>query len=186
MKKLSDSELIDLVALNRILDGADQVFWGIEDGYHYLSDAHMAVKVRISNRNLTALKVLAKRFHGDTPIEGLALRSVRRRKNQYDMDVALDAVKRCLNEKAESLAVDTRIMYETEYGGVVRAMYVEDLSHTTYVFLNMAFLECINANNVAHAVKAAHTSPIHFRRGDEVAVVMPINMHTPAFMEKLN
>lgn len=182
MKKLSDFELIDLVALNRILENADQVLWGIKDGYHYISDGHMAAKVRISDRNLTALKVFWKRFQGATPNEGLALRSVKVGKSNSIGNIALEGLKRVLSEETEIPVIDTRIMYETESGGVLRALYAEDMPRRTYIFLSMGLLECINANNVATAAKAERTSPVHFERGDEVAVVLPVNMHTPAFL----
>lgn len=187
MKKLSDFELIDLVALNRILADAEQVLWGIEDGYHYISDSHMAVKIRISDRNLTSLKALGKRFQGVTPNEGLALRSIKTWKNRYDIgNITLGGIKKFLNEDAEIPVDDTRIMYQTEYGGVIRALYAEDMPSKSYIFLDMALLECINADSVVRAVKAEHTSPVHFERGDEIAAVLPINMHTPAFLVAVN
>lgn len=186
MKKLSDFELIDLVALNRVLEYAEQVLWGIEDGYHYISDAHMAVRIRVSDRNMTALKVLVSRFQGTTPFEGLALRSVKVGKSNSIGTLPMDGIKKFMCEDAEIPADDTHIMYQTEYGGVLRALYAEDMPSKSYIFLDMALLECLNADAVVRVVKAERTSPVHFERGDEIAVVLPINMHTPAFMVHLN
>lgn len=186
MKKLSEHELIDLVALNRILGWSEQVIWGIEDGYHYISDARSCVKVRVSDKNMTALKTLRDKFDGCTPMEGSALRSIMiGKKNTVDI-ITMDGLKIAMSTEAEIPADDTHIMYETEYGGVVRALYVEDAPHKSYIFLDMAVLECINAANIAKAVKAERTSPVMFTRGDEVACVLPINMHTPAFLAHVN
>lgn len=187
MKKLSDWELIDLTALNRILASARVVIWGIEAGYHYISDEHMAVKIRIPEKCMpTLLSGMNKCFGGELPCEGLALRCVKGRKKNDVGIISLDGIKRILGTEVLIPVVDTCIMNQRPDGNVVRALYAEDLPNRSYIFLDAWFLECINADSDVLCVKAERTSPVVFARGDEVAVVLPVNMHTPEFMVHLN
>lgn len=184
MKKLSENELIDLVALNRVLGYAEELILGLEDGYYYISEGHMAMKVRISDRNLSALSSIIKnRFNGEMPRDGAAIRS--RRPGSDPVPFPLDGIKKFLDTDAEILATDTCIMYQMPTGNVVRALYAEDMPRRTYIFLDMVFLECINMDSDILAVKAEYTSPVVFARGDEAAILLPINMHTPAFMASI-
>lgn len=184
MKKLSECILIDMASLSRILKDSDTVVWGIDGEYAYISDTHMAVKVRIPGYEPP--KALRLRFLGMNIPQGVALRSIKRKKG-YDVDIiSLDGMKRVLDTEAEIPIDDTRIMYQTVSGGTVRAMYVEDPPHASYIFLNMMYLECINWDSIVRAAKPERTSPVVFRRGDEVAIVLPVNMDTPAFMANVN
>lgn len=186
MKKLSVNELIDLVALNRVLDNTESVVWGYDDGYHYISDAHMAVKVRMTPKTSTALRSLFGRFHGEIPKAGTALRSIQNGK-RYNVDtVTIDAIKRCLEDEAYIPLNDTKIMYETGYGSIVRAFHAIDYSKNAYIFLNMAFLQCVNQNSTVRAVHAEPRSMVKFTREDEVAVILPVAMATPEYMADLN
>lgn len=184
MKKLSECILIDMASLSRILKDSDTVIWGIDGEYAYISDTHMAVKVRIPGYEPP--KALRLRFLGMNIPQGGALRSIKRKKG-YDVDIiSLDGMKRILDMETEIPVDDTRTMYETESDHIVRAMYVEEPPRKSYIFLDMMYLECINKDSVIRAVKPERTSPVAFRRGDEVAFVLPVNMHTPAFLVHVN
>lgn len=184
MKKLSECILIDMASLSRILKDSDTVIWGIDGEYAYISDTHMAVKVRIPGYEPP--KALRLRFLGMNIPQGGALRSIKRKKG-YDVDIiSLDGMKRVLDTEAEIPIDDTRIMYQTVSGWTVRAMYVEDPPHASYIFLYMMYLECINWDSIVRAAKPERKSPVVFRRGDEVAIVLPVNMDTPAFMANVN
>lgn len=184
MKKLSECTLIDMASLSRILKDSNAVIWGIDGEYAYISDLCMAVKVRIPGYEPP--KALRLRFLGMNIPQGGALRSIKRKKG-YDVDIiSLDGMKRVLGTEAEIPIDDTCIMYQTVSGGTVRAMYVEDPPHASYIFLNMMYLECINRNSTVRAAKPERTSPVVFSRGDEVAIVLPVNIDTPAFMARVN
>lgn len=184
MKKLSECTLIDMASLSRVLKDSNTVIWGIDGEYAYISDLHMAVKVRIPGYEPP--KALRLRFLGMNIPQGGALRSIKRKKG-YDVDIiSLDGMKRVLGTEAEIPVVDTLIMCERESGAIVRALYVDDPPRRSYIFLNMMYLECINKDSVIRAVEPNRKSPVIFGRGDEVAVVLPINMHTPALLAHVN
>lgn len=185
MKKLSEHELVDLVALNRILKVSDDVIIGVDDGYYYISERHMVMRLRISYNNMTALSSTIKsRFNGELPRTGTALRSTRVGSNTEPFP--LDSIEKLFDAEPDIPADDTSIMYQMPTGHIVRALYVDDGSRQSYIFLGMTFLECINSDSAIHAMKAERTSPVLFARGDEAALVLPVNMHTPAFMADIS
>lgn len=183
MKKLSKDELIDLVALNRVLDKAETVVWAYEDGFHYISDNHIAVKIRMSNKNSTALRALFGRFHGELPKAGTALRSIRSLRDYVVDQIPMDGIKRIFETEAHLPIEDTNWMYElADYNRTARAFKVSNDKTSSYVFLNVMFLDCIYRNFIACAVSADQKSMVRFWRYDEVAVILPVVIDKPKYM----
>lgn len=181
-RKQSVDGLVSLTALNRVLKSAGSIVWGIEDGFHYISTDAMALKARICDADLSALKILDDRFHGLTPKEGTAFYW----KDGTASIMALDGIKRFLNTAPECNAYDTHLMYQDEYDRVCRVFYTEDGAVRSYIYLNAAFLDCVNADCAISANAAKHTSPVIFGRGNEIAVILPVKMNKPTFLAELN
>lgn len=183
--KLSHDNLIDLTALSRLMKSADGLLIGTDGDFTYISDTHMAVRIRVPD--VAALfAAVSKRTDGTVPPTGAAIQSLKRKKGYDVCIISLDGIKKFLDVETEIPVDDTRTMYETESDHIVRAMYVEEPPQKSYIFLDMMYLECINKDSVIRAVKPERTSPVAFSRGDEVAFVLPVNMHTPAFLVHVN
>lgn len=184
MKRTSVDNLINLTELNRVLRQAATAIWGRDDEFDYFSNGYMAVKIRLES--IIPLKVLAPRFGGQLPPKGGALRSIKCKKD-YTIDIiALDSMKKCLSTEADVAVEDTHLIYQSEYDTLLRVFLARGRDVQEYIFVDSQFLECINADSVVRAVKPERKSPVVFSRGDETAVVLPVNLlYKPGFLADL-
>ena len=196
MKNTSPGGLFNLVELHHIIRNADEMFWILEgDGdvgmRHVLCDRYMTWRVALPNDSYTN-EVILKRFNGQKPAAGDALRSVRARKRYVVSKSAAHVamLQSILDAEPSFSAIDTghTIDYGSE-GMQIHAYYVCGwaVRERDYVFIDQKYRVCFNEVEEALANDIKRTSSLLFLGAyDERAVVMPVNTCKPQFLADLN
>lgn len=183
-----------MTQLHNIIRNSPTMYWTHDNdtSMEVLCDGHAVWRVAFPLHSSTA-DVLAKRFDGREPLNGIVLNSVKSRKH-YEVSESQnrDRLLEMINTDADYCMADTGLTIDlgdsfADDKRQLHAFCVSCSSGSDYVFIDQKYRDCLYQPDNLYAVKPKRTSPLIFesRTSDERAFILPINTDVPPFLAQL-